>query len=54
MKTLEQLKDEGWKNCPACGYYYNHKILELCPACRHSHSVPVSYNQPAYESPTLD
>jgi hypothetical protein len=46
---------EGWANCPdrKCGYFYKQTILDRCPACRHKWRVPVSYQQPDYEPPSL-
>jgi predicted Zn-ribbon and HTH transcriptional regulator len=43
-----------WANCPKCGWHYKQSVLDHCPMCRHSWRVPVSYQQPPYEAPTLD
>jgi rubrerythrin len=55
MTSIEQLKNDGWGNCPvpSCGYFFRKSTLQLCPACKHPHAVPPSYNQPDYESPSL-
>ena len=53
MTNIDALKADGWGNCPKCGYFFRKSKLDLCPACKHPHALPVSYDQPAYESPSL-
>jgi hypothetical protein len=49
----EQLRKEGWGNCPGCGYFYAQQKLPQCPMCRVSWRAGPVYNQPPWESPTL-
>jgi hypothetical protein len=49
----EQLRKEGWGNCPKCGYFYNQRELANCSMCRHAWRLLVPYEQPAYEHPGL-
>lgn len=51
--NITELKQQGWGNCPGCGYFYKQSALEHCPMCRHSWRVPKSYTQPEYEGPGL-
>lgn len=51
--SIDTLRADGWGNCPQCGYFYKQSVLQLCPACRHDHRQPITYNQPNYESPSL-
>lgn len=46
-------REDGWGNCPKCGWFYKQDKLDHCPMCRHAWRIPVSYQQPVYESPQL-
>lgn len=56
MKTIEQLRAEGWGNCTnrTCGYFFKREMLPACPMCRHLWRNPPPYEQPPYESPSLN
>jgi rubrerythrin len=51
--NIQQLKAEGWGNCPRCGYFYKQTTLSHCPMCRHPWRLLVPFTQPDYEPPTL-
>ncbi len=43
-----------WDNCPKCGWFYKQATLDNCPMCRHPWRQLVGYQQPKYESPSLE
>lgn len=55
MTSIDQLRTDGWGNCQnaECGYFFKKTALTHCPACRtHRDAIP-TFNQPAYEPPSL-
>lgn len=53
IKGAKQQRPDGWGNCPKCGWFYLQTKLDHCPMCRHPWKLPVAYQQPEYEPPTL-
>lgn len=52
--TLERLKSKEWANCKKCDWFYKTSVLDMCPMCHHEWRKYLSYEQPQYESPSLE